>query len=244
MMGGNETIIAREVTTEGVTLTLRDKNGKPEWNGMNARHADLVSAVQLVFWQSAAVQQYAVLPQIGLNITRASRPGQGSNLPDSGFFDVAVSGPQPPDKGQVPAFTNLCSIRSTPLGGPVGHRPCQQLGKNAAVQRRPSGVQWFLTTGKGAIPCGRNHEDSRSLPLYWRSRGAIPSRSRAHRNHAAARTSSVANPSAQPAPTKNSKAKSISRSTPPIPTTRSSPTSIKPRATPKAKWNSQPTCSS
>lgn len=34
MMGGNETIIAREVTTEGVTLTLRDKNGKPEWNGM------------------------------------------------------------------------------------------------------------------------------------------------------------------------------------------------------------------
>jgi len=32
---GNETIIAREITTgEGVTLTLRDKHGNPEWNGI------------------------------------------------------------------------------------------------------------------------------------------------------------------------------------------------------------------
>ena len=35
MMRGNETIVAREITTgEGVTLTLRDKNGNPEWNGI------------------------------------------------------------------------------------------------------------------------------------------------------------------------------------------------------------------
>jgi hypothetical protein len=34
MMGGTATILAREITTGGATLTLRDKNGKPEWNGM------------------------------------------------------------------------------------------------------------------------------------------------------------------------------------------------------------------
>ncbi len=36
-MGGNEYLIAREVVKDGKTLTLRDKNGKPEWSGRGAK---------------------------------------------------------------------------------------------------------------------------------------------------------------------------------------------------------------
>jgi len=38
-MGGTEYIVAREVVKDGKTLTLRDKNGVPEWAGMRRRGA-------------------------------------------------------------------------------------------------------------------------------------------------------------------------------------------------------------
>ncbi len=36
-MGGNDYLVAREVIKDGKTLTLRDKNGKPEWSGMGGK---------------------------------------------------------------------------------------------------------------------------------------------------------------------------------------------------------------